>query len=200
MKLEKREVITLGVGALIVVLSVAYGFVKKAGSSASAAEGTVHGEIEKIERFKRVKTSVENLTRELGVTLTDAVYAEQEKAIVDDIGNRAKARNLQYTSLKPAQTSKSAASPSKPLQFRVELSGRFEDFVAMMQDMETSPIPYVIKDVHIDSQSRAAQRSQAELQGLDPEDDPGPPPPGNGRIKATLKLQSYLFPDAKSLK
>lgn len=191
--LQKREIVTIAVGAAILVVGLAAVGVKKLAERASA--GGIEATMARIDRIEALRASVDQLVRDLRVDITPGAPGDQESAIVDDIGGRARAAGLEYSSLKPVATSSrsSKRATSGPVQFRMEVSGSIESLMEFADGLEKSRLPYALRELRIDSATRAP-RQDPFIPYDEEEEDPGPPPPGNGKVRASLKIQSYIFP------
>jgi len=196
MKLQQREIVTIGAGVLILIVALLFGL-KGRGASAN---GTLDDGLARINEFNRLQESVAKLRAELKIDTPDSSAGDQNTAIMDDLSARARDHDIKVGSLKPITSSAKARPGSvRTVQFRIELSGRFDSLIQFINGLETARVPYILKEVHIDSETRAARDAAANEAGS-PEEDLGPPPPGNGRVRAALKIQSYIFPDAASVR
>lgn len=203
MKLARREIITVSIGGLIALAAIGYRLASSGGGRTAASQpDTFEGAIARIEEHHGLRKSVDSLSKELGVAIPTDSDDDQEKKIRRDLSNRANQHSLKLASIRRVEAGGKtrASSEAKPIQFRLEMSGKYSEVVAFIDRLEHATRPYSVREVQIES----AARPPAEPQGTPPPPGSPPPPPpdvisqggkGHGIVRATIKLHSYLFPE-----
>lgn len=195
MALQKREIITISTGAAIVVVSLLFVWVRNQAMASEMDSDSLEGTIKQIETFHSAKASVESLQAELRVKMPTLEPRDQEKTILDDLGQKAKDKGLAYTSLKPVNSSTKKRSMTGPFQVRMEVSGKVESLLDFVDSLERSSLPYQVLELRVDSATLAPRNPDNEILW---DEEEGPPPPGNGKIRAVMKIQGYIFPYVKN--
>ena len=204
MSLQRREVWTIGVGAAIVVAVLGFQVLRNgSGGSDLRAADTIRGALDRIEEHDRLKASVLRLAEELKIEVTEENAGDQETKIRQDLAARATAGGLRFSSLRRSDTSsRRVESAVKTIQFRLEVSGRFESVMGLVHGLEEAPIPYLLKELQFESASAQSARGgtpQSGTAGAGRTASPGGGGRGRsgarGNVRATFKIQSYIFPE-----
>jgi len=206
-KLQRRELITISLGGIILLGALGYRLIGSISSNSATGTETLVGAIARINDYSRLKHSVETLSGQMSLQVPTSSAGDQETGIMDDIGRRAKERSLQLSSLKPGQPSgRGRSNAIKPVQFRLEIAGRFDSVMEFVYSLEHAPTAYVVSEMHIEGSGKSGRGRAmlAELMGIPPpadQSDPNQPQsPSNGGVRVTMKIQSYLFPVLESAK
>ena len=204
MSLQRREVWTISVGAAIVVAVLGFQVLRSgSGGSDLRAADTIGGALDRIEEHDRLKASVLRLAEELEVEVTEENAGDQETKIRQDLAARATAGGLRFSSLRRSDTSsRRVESAVKTIQFRLEVSGRFESVMGLVHGLEEAPIPYLLKELQFESASAQSARGgtpQSGTAGAGRTASPGGGGRGGsgarGNVRATFKILSYIFPE-----
>ncbi|GEM_PF-6667599 len=207
MKLARREIITIAVGGTIAVAALGYRLSRGSNGPAGLGEATtIGGALARLHEHERASREVERLRRELSLTLPGGTAGEQESRMREEISALARRHDLAFSSLRRADApSRRAADVPEAVQFRLEVSGRFEAIMAFTYSLENAATPYVVKEVQFEA--TAARRGfggrfggpVGGLPGAAPAQPETPAtegaaPTGQGIVRATYKIQGYLFP------
>lgn len=206
MKLAKREIYVIAGGAALLAGAIGHRVWSSRAASA-AAQDEIPGALARIRQTGALKKSVESIADELGVQIPDVPSGEQEGRIRENLGSLAQASGMVLRSVRrTADTSHSKSGPLKPIEFRLDLVGPFDSLMKYVFALEHAPTPYVVAEANIDSTSRRSRQSDEPPPIPTPPPTPPPPgmeaempepplPTGPGVVRATMKVQSYIFPE-----
>lgn len=202
MKLNPRERVIVVAGAIAVVAILGYRLLGGgAGEASMAARDTIRGAIQRIDEYARLERSTATLKEELNVEIAESAPSAQEASIREGLNRVAQQNGMQISTVRGLdQGSRARNAAVQTVRFRIEASGLFDSLMAFIYALENSKTPFVIREISIDGSAQPQQ----------PGGSPGGGSPGqtatpqrrgrggnqsSGTVRATMTLESYLFPE-----
>ncbi|MCE5229985.1 hypothetical protein LLG95_10370 [bacterium] len=199
MKLERREWITIGIGSALAIMVILW---KLAGSwSESSAGVVIEDKSAQLGGFIALHQQVTSTSRQMGVELPQVGGSHQEFLIRRELTKLAGQGGLQISSTRLNAGRNRGGAEAQPMPFRLELAGQFGSVIAFISDLEHSKIPFVIRDVQIESVASGGGGGQPGGGGSPGMGGSGGRGGGgggqkqpDGSVRVTMNIDSYIFP------
>ncbi len=190
MKLQRREWITIAAGAAIALSAILW----RAAGSDSGETGSLAEAFDRLNEYRRLELSVEQMSAQLKVDIPRVTTPDQEVLIRRELAQLAGRHQLQISSTRlGAVRGQRPGDPIRALRFRLEGTGPFPSLVNFIHALEQSKIPFAVRDLEIKPPGAAAQEGA----------QPGRPAPGgrggrggqgDGTVSVSMQVEAWVFP------
>lgn len=172
MKMQPREKITVALGVAIVLGSLLYGLAsRRSAFAAPAAAGSAQQQIEIVREYQTLSRSVDDLSRQLQITVPAAALDDQEMGIRQTLATLAQQKGVNISSIRRLEGGATRNAGLKPIQFQLDFAAPYTSLVRFMVAVEHAPTPCLVLNYSL-------------AVG------------GPGQVQGTMEVQGYLFPPA----
>lgn len=202
---EKRTLTIGGVAvAAILVWMVA---TRDSGAGSEGTADSLGGALARIEEHKRLSLGISNTRDELGIVIPWQSISEQELIMRDDLFGKLETHSLNWSNLTNDKPDRNGRGLD-PIEFRIDgVEGPIDAVLRFITDLEDDPIPYVLTDLKLTADNSAgrggsSQRNTRNTRGGNTGGRGGRGGSSgrgslnaSGRVKATIRLNVYMFPE-----